>query len=280
MRKIILMGMMGLVMAGNGVAKTEGGLILSGLDTISTPKQTGFDFVTQTCCTTSINIAPYKCVNHFLINAYLATKYLLSLWPDNQNGPAYCINMDKMNLDSIKAAPSDSIFYLQPNGHGDDIPVDSLSSRIGNVYLMKTAPDPRDGYPYYAKIKIIKFIVVDSAQHQIKMVFLWAANITGYHDLTTSGLDTFHLDGTPTLTQDNSLSATSANRPLTPAVFKVATGKFFIPLALQSPGAFLSIYDLSGKQLARVSAGTGRVIDLRQFGAGRGVFVVRVSPHP
>jgi hypothetical protein len=276
MRKIILMGVMGLVMAGSGFAKTNGGLILSGLDTMNYSAEKGFDFVTQEKCSLSADYSPsYPCFKHFYLNAFEDPFLHYDLRVPN----GYSVKSGKVNLDSLKNAPSDSIFSSNYNVKHliDSIPPDSLSSRIGNVYVLKTGNDPRDGYPYHAKIKILKFIVLDSMSHSVKMIFLWAVNLTGYKDLTTQSLDTFHLDSTPTHTHDNPLSATLATRPLTPTVFKVATGKFFIPLALQGTNAFLSIYDLSGKKLGRVSAGNSRVIDLRQFGVGRGVVVVRVE---
>jgi hypothetical protein len=270
---------MGLVMAGSGLAKTGAGLIFSGLDTLWSSRFPGFDFVTQTACTTFSGYS--GCYSHFYFINTRYTTWYYEVGINIRAGIAseYSMKMGKMNLDSVKSAPPDSILYKNPLGKIDSIPPDSLSSRIGNVYILKTATDPRpaSNRPFYAKIKILKFIVIDSAQHSIKMVFLWTYNKSGYPDLTTSGLDTFHLDNTPTLTHDNSLSATHANRSLTSAVFKVATGKFTMPLALQGSNSFLAVYDLSGKQLGRVGAGNSRVIDLRQFGTGRGVVVVRVE---
>jgi hypothetical protein len=270
-----------LVQASAIHGKEKGGLILSGLDTLSTKNQKGFDFVTQTCCTTSINTAPYACVDHFLINVYLSVNnYLLSLWPDNQNGPAYCINMGKMNFDSIKAAPADSIFTKQPNGHGDDIPVDSISSRIGNLYLMKTATDPRPIYdnPFYAKVRILKFVVLDSAQHQIKMVFLWAYNLSGLPDLTTSGLDTFHLDGT-TLNQPNNRLANSMNRANAgQCVFKVVGDRFVLPQELVGKVKWLTVWDLRGKRVARIEVGNSNSnLELPKDLKGKGIFVVKLE---
>jgi hypothetical protein len=258
---------MGLVLAVNSYSRTDAGLIFSGLDTLNIPREKGFDFVTQTACTSYfVN----TCILHFDMQYYSPSlKYMIFV----QNG--YSINKGKMNLDSIKTAPNDSLFI--GSLEVDSIPPDSLSSRIGNVYVLKTGTDPRPFYdvPFYAKIKILKFIVLDSAKHDIKMVFLWAYNRSGDPDLHTSGLDTFHLDSTP-------ISRNASNRPhagqaATALVFKVATGKFTVPVALQGSNAFLGVYDLAGKKIGRVAVGNNRVIDMRQFWAGRGVVVVRVE---
>jgi hypothetical protein len=101
--------------------------------------------------------------------------------------------MGKKNLDSIVTAPSDSVFEAAPGTHVDSLFPDSLSSYIGNVYVIKTGEDPRDEYPYYAKIKILDIIVHDLAENKIDMVFLWAANWSGLRDLATTNLDTFDL---------------------------------------------------------------------------------------
>ena len=45
-----------------------------------------------------------------------------------------------------------------------------------------------------AKIKILDFTGRDLENHEIDMVLLWAANISGRRDLATSSLDTFTLD--------------------------------------------------------------------------------------
>jgi hypothetical protein len=233
-----------------------GGLILYGVDTINTKNQYGFDFVAQKSCTVGINNAPFACVNHFLFTSGV-NQY--NLVPDAQDGPAYCISMGKMNLDSIKTAPADSIFTKQPNGHGDDIPADSLSSRIGNVYLMKTATDPRPAFnnAFYAKIRILKFNVIDSAQHQIKMVFLWAFNISGLPDLTTSGLDTFHLDGT-TLNQPNSRFANSNNSRQSDILITQRSST--VSFALSANSTIIGIYDIDGRLVVKLPVPNGTAV--------------------
>jgi hypothetical protein len=73
------------------------------------------------------------------------------------------------------------------------IPPDSLEDYIGTVYVIKTGEDPRDERPYYAKLKIMDFNLIDAANHEVEMVFLWAVNLSGTTDLRTANLDTFNL---------------------------------------------------------------------------------------
>lgn len=149
--------LIGLMLSLNSFSMTEAGLIFSGLDTLDIPQEKGFDFVTQVACTSYF---VSSCVLHFNVVFYSPNlKY--TIFVDN----GYSINKGKINLDSIKTAPNDSQFTGSLKV--DSIPPDSLSSRIGNVYLLKTATDPRPVWnqPFYAKIKIIKFIVIDSASH-------------------------------------------------------------------------------------------------------------------
>jgi hypothetical protein len=264
--------LMGMVMEGSGMGKTEGGLILRGLDTLDIPREKGFDFVKQTACTSYfVN----TCVLNFDEQFYPPSlKYVIFV----QNG--YSINKGKMNLDSIKQAPADSLFT--GSLYVDSIPPDSLSSRIGNVYLLKTAPDPRPGYNYslFAKIRIIKFIVIDSAQHQIKMIFLWGYNDSGIRDLTTKGLDTFHLDGTSALPSNLPPTSPANLSSVNKQFFMTTTSKFTLPQSLPGAYTFVTVYDLAGKMLGRAVADKNRVVDLRQFAQGKGVLVIRMSPRP
>ena len=99
----------------------------------------------------------------------------------------------KINLDSIKLAPPDS--ELVDNNGGDlyrvfEVTIDSMQSLKGTSYVIKTRTDPRDQRPFYAKLRILDFIVIDSVNHQVEMVFLWVCNTNGWI-LESSGLDTF-----------------------------------------------------------------------------------------
>jgi hypothetical protein len=124
----------------------KAGLIFSGLDTINFPNDKGFDFVVGSPCTVQ---SSSNCVIHFNFIYYPPSyKYMIFV------ELGYSVNEGKINLDSVKTAPSDSIFWKNTNSRADSIPPDSLSSRIGNVYLLKTATDPRPVWnrPFYAKI--------------------------------------------------------------------------------------------------------------------------------
>jgi hypothetical protein len=264
---------MGMVMAGNGQGKTAGGLILSGLDTLLTNKLFGFDFVTQTACTSSSDYP--GCQQHFYFQNFgnnASLNYHIGLWL------GYGIKMGKMNLDSIRTAPLDSIFYLN-DGTVDIIPPDSLSFRLGNVYVLKTGTDPRPIWnrPFYAKIKILKFVVIDSTNHSVKMVFLWAYDNTGTHNLATSGLDTFHLDGTSSLPSNHQSPSHANLSSVNKTFFTIATSKFTLPQSLLTPNTFVTIYDLSGRTLCRLAPANAGTIDLRRMGAAGRVFLIKVE---
>jgi hypothetical protein len=194
-------------------------------------------------------------------------------------------DLGKLNLDSIKSAPPDSLMK-DDLGLGQPymflkIAPDSLSKCIGNVYLLKTATDPRPLWAtaFYAKIRILKFIVVDSASHNIKMVFLWACQMSGTGDLHTSGLDTFHLDGTATLPRNNASTSHAAFSSRNQNVFKVVGDMFTVPKVLIGSGTSITVFDLSGRKLGTVRMGREGSVDLRGYGAHNGVRVVRVETN-
>jgi hypothetical protein len=236
------------------------GLILSGVDTINTKDEYGFDFVSQKACTTFFSSA--QCVNHFtfVINGFY-TQYELDI------PSGYSLNMQKTNLDSIKSAPQDSLFYKQTIGYCDNISVDSLSSRIGNCYIIKTGSDPRPIWSgsFFAKIKILGFHVIDSAAHEIEMRFLWAFQLSHGRDLATSGLDTFHLD-TPTISKPQSQASRSINRTLNGQyVFKIVGDKFVLPQELVGKVKWVSVWDLRGRRMGKIEVRNERVIELNRF---------------
>ncbi|HUI91460.1 MAG TPA: hypothetical protein VLX68_04340 [Chitinivibrionales bacterium] len=107
------------------------------------------------------------------------------------------------------------------------------------------------------------------------MVFLWAYNNSGVHDLTTSGLDTFHLHGT-TLTHPVSsrLQSSIQNGPM---FFKAITGKFFVPSYLQGTKAVTTVYDLAGKMLSKLVLKNEKYLDLHRFTGANGAVVVKVG---
>jgi|WetSurMetagenome_2_1015567.scaffolds.fasta_scaffold13163_5 hypothetical protein len=259
--------------------KEDAGLILSGLDTLWTNKLIGFDFVTQTACTSSSDYP--GCYRHIYFQDYTDIHLHYDLRIEVRGGAAseYSMKMGKVNLDSIKLAPPDSILYTQPIGKIDSIPPDSLSSRVGNVYVLKTGTDPRPVWnrPFYAKIKVVKFIVVDSASHSIKMVFLWAFNRSGYPDLTTSGLDTFHLDSVPTAIREAGIAAPRVSGPAGGRyVFKVVGDRFVVPEGLVGKKC-LGVYDLMGKKLGEIFLKEAKTVNIAGFVKARGILVIRVE---
>lgn len=243
-------------------------LTLSGVDTISYAHEYGFDFISQLACTTSTYTPPYNCYNHFTFYYYnMISAYTLSA------GTGYGIRAGKINLDSIKVAPPDSSFKMSPQF--DSIPPDSLSSCVGNSYIIKTGVDPRDGRIYFAKIRIVGFRVVDSASHTIVMRFIYACNVNGSRDISTSGLDTFNFPTStiPSGTTPRSLAFSSGQR-----VFKVVSDRFVVPKELLVSAVYCSVYNLSGKMLGRILIANKRIIDLTGIkGVAKGVLVVRVE---
>jgi hypothetical protein len=243
------------------------GLILSGVDTISYSHEFGFDFINQQACTTFTYNSSYGCYNHF---SFFYNSGIGQFELGVEYG--YGIQAGKVNLDSIKTAPPDSSFKLSL--HVDSIPQDSLSSYVGDSYIIKTGADPRDGWIYFAKIRILGFRVIDSANHQVEMRFLWACNdLAPIRDLTTSGLDTFNLS-TTILSQGS-----SPFRNISPNnVFKVVGDRFVIPKEFVGTGAYLTVYDLTGKKLGSVAVGNKAQVDLSSVRGSRGgVMVVRVE---
>jgi hypothetical protein len=252
-------------------AKPEAGLILHGVDSLYIPRDIGFDFVMSSVCTTFSN---NSCFHHIEFTFY-DPDYIIFITE------GYGVKMGKMNLDSIKTAPADSIFQKNPFGRADGIMPDSLTSRVGNCYVIKTGRDPRPSInvPFFAKIKIIKFIVVDSAAHQIKMIFLWAYNSDALRDLTTKGLDTFHLE-TPTINQPNDRFVKSLNRSApNQYVFKVVGDRFVLPQELVGKIQVVGIYDLAGRKLGKITfTPSTYVIDLSRIkGNSKGIVVVKLE---
>jgi hypothetical protein len=256
----------------------KSGLIINGIDTLWINKKIGFDFISQSACTTWNALYPNNsCYMHFYLNFYQDPNAHYDL----RVPLGYAITLGRINLDSVKQAVSDSIFSTKSIGKIDSVPPEFLSSYIGNCYILKTGIDSRPAYkiPVFAKIKILKVIVLDSTSHQIKMVFLWAYNDDGTRDLKTTGLDTFHLD-TPTLIQQNSRFANSMNHTYpNQYVFKVIGDKFVLPRELVGKVKWLTVWDLKGRELGRIEVGNlNGNIDLKRFvKLSGGIGVVRLE---
>ena len=251
----------------------ESGLILSGIDTLKVGQ--GFDFVLQRACTSSADLA---CKAHFGMSWDGIGSFIALL-----TGIGLIVDSGKLNLDSIKSAPPDSLMK-DDLGIGQPyrifrIAPDSLQKCVGNCYILKTGPDPRPFWAgvYFAKIKILGFDVIDSASHQVKMRFLWACQLTHARDLTTTSLDTFHLD-TPTLNRPNSRFAKNVNSAApSQYVFKVMGDRFVLPKELVGKVKWLTVWDLRGRKIGRIEVGNERVIEMKGHMNVQGMAVARVE---
>lgn len=270
----LITGMFALFILSGSVSAVNPLLILSGVDTLLISKIPGFDFIEQKACT---SFSDYPgCHNHFYFQFFQEAQ----MHYDIRVEYGYAVKMGKMNLDSLTSAPHDTIFQKSP-GRADAIPPDSLSSRIGYCYWIKTGVDPRPAFSgtFFAKIKILNFKVIDSAQHKVEMVFLWAFQFSHGRDLRTSGLDTFHLDNPPVFVRSGQ-SHPAFSIP-DQRVYKVVGERFIVPAGTISTGAFLSVYDLAGKRLGSAVVGKDGVVDLRTVRRGvRGVVMVRAIAKP
>jgi hypothetical protein len=232
----------------------------------------GFDFLDQVACTTN---GSYKgCyTNFYIIGSSIATGLV------SNNG--YGANMGKVNLDSLKTAPADSIFAKSPSTI-DDIPFDSLPFRVGNSYWIKTGPDADGGQILFAKIRILSFPIMDSIKPETAMTFLYAVSPNGSRTCITSGLDTFHLPYYPTGVLPPEASP-SKKTPVFSSpgqlVFKVVGDRFFLPKELEGISGYLSVFSLAGRRLERV-AFDGKTREINLSGVGKsanGAVVVRVE---
>jgi hypothetical protein len=169
-----------------------------------------------------------------------------------------------LNLDSIKAAPPDSEMVEEIGDAGlyrvFNVTPDSLNSLIGTSYVIKTRDDPRRGNPFYAKIRILDFNIIDSATHTAEMVFLWLCNTNGW-SLGSAGFDTFNLD-TPTAVALKKQNVTLKNTRA-PSVYKVVGNAFTIPQELAGKVTYAEVFDVRGRLLGRVEVGEG-FIDLKR----------------
>jgi hypothetical protein len=260
------------------IAEKNAGMILNGVDTISTQQGAGyFDFITGNPCSTWGG-PNSPCVGHIGLQ-FEDAEYLCYI-----NDPGGLVkDMGKKNLDSIKSAPPDSLMS-QDVGIGVGgiflIRPDSLKKCVGNCYIIKTGIDPRPIWklPLYAKIKILNFFIVDSANYNIKMSFLWVFNRSGPKDLTTSGLDTFHLVTTSSRPHTNQLVGNQFSRFTGGQyVFKVVGGRFVVPEELVNKVKFLEVFDLKGRVLEKIIFDHERICGLPIFEKGKNVVIVKIK---
>lgn len=246
--------------------KVQAELIFSGVDTLITYKRFGFDFITEKTCTTTDDTK--DCYSHFYFNPF--SDPLLHY--DIGVPLGHVIKMGMINLDSLKIAPHDSIFqkYL---GRGDSIPPDSLFSRVGHSYFIKTGVDSRCQCKYFAKIRILGFRVLDSANRKVEMRFLWHFSPVGSKDLTTSGLDTFNLN-----TSVIAYTPLALHNTIQKSVFKVIGDRFTVPKECLGNGSYLIVYDLAGKRLGKIDVENQSQIYLSKIRGSKGrVKVVKVE---
>jgi len=231
------------------------GIIYSGVDTLQTAEYTEFfDFILQR---RAESMADYDSdeFNAHIRFSNIGTRFFLDVEPGFgsvavQKYQAY----GKMNLDSIKII--DETEMISDTGLGTlafNVEQDSLKSLIGNCYAIKTLKDPR--FPqisYFVKIKILDFDILDSASHVVKMTMLWAFDLIGSTNLTTTGIDTFSLDNpvkvNKNLSNNNLLKTLSAGD----LVKKVIGNSIVIPDELVGKVKTVEVYSLQGKLLESI----------------------------
>jgi hypothetical protein len=226
----------------------ESKLIFSGVDTLNTLDFLDyFDFILQRPCTSQADYESQAFAEHLHFQWFDAGYELIV---SDVNYP--CMkDLGKINLDSIKVAPPDSDLVID-NGGGAyrvfDVTPDSLKSIIGTFYIIKTRVDPRYDRPFYTKIRIIDFDVIDSANHIVEMVFVWAMQFNGSKDLPTSNLDTFDIP-VPIISNPKKNNFLSSNHFESQTVFKTTSNRFVIPEELVGRVKFAEVYDLRGRLL-------------------------------
>jgi hypothetical protein len=226
-------------------AAAKAGLVQMGVDTLNVQDGRTFqalDFVLGKVCS-SCDLSPTAaCYCHIAFFSPIPPMpaYPLEV-PDG-----YGMLFGKLNLDSVRAAPPDSVLTNRPQHRIDTLfwHPDSLRSYIGNVYVMKTGTDARVHFPFFAKIKILKFIVRDTVTHDIDMVFLWVCNESGYTDLQ-SAVDTFTLDTLPVSTSPSARTRISSpsSRASAYAVLRVARTGLVVT-------GERGVWDLRGRRVA------------------------------
>jgi hypothetical protein len=259
-------------MLNNNILCAQVGLVVFGIDTMRNDNF-GMDFILQRPCLSS---SDNQCHPHFCVGLDAVE---LVAWI---NGQGLVLDMGKMNLDSIKSAPPDSQmkedFGIEISYRIFLIAIDSMQKCIGNCYIFKTGLDSRRGYQMYAKFKILGFNVVDSINHYVKMRFLWVCNRSGYPNLASSGLDTFHLDP-PTLNRlGNKLLGIGNHFEAKQYIFKSSGNRFNLPQEYMGKVNRFSVWDLQGKRLAEIKLNKSNSLiqmpkDLRR----NGILIVRAE---
>ncbi len=280
MNKIKLIFIILIIFKTNLIAEIMAGLIFSGVDTLHTKLYEGyhegyFDFVLGRPCTSEVDYNSSEFNDHIVFTWDISPPvYVLAITP------SYGLFKDfgKINLDSIKEAPPDSEL-VDRNGAGIyrvfNVTPDSLNSLIGTAYIIKTREDPRDDCPFYVKLKILNFNVIDSINHEVEMAFLWAYQATGGKDLETTGLDTFNI---PTaIVSDIKKSALQSNKRRIKTVFKVYGNRINIPEHLVGKVRFAEVYDLRGRLLGIVSVANEKIFSIKNIVGVKEVCIIKLK---
>ena len=166
------------------------GRIKLGLDTLDYFYEYGFDFLAERACTTRSYSPTEGCYQHLQVNFQSADRtYNL------RTEGGYGMSLGKLNFDSVSEAPSDSLLHEQHYGRFGIIPEDSVEEYLGTVWVFKTGEDPRREYPFRAKVKLLDLQISPMDPDSFDFIFLWAANVSGWGDLTTADMDTFNFEG-------------------------------------------------------------------------------------
>ena len=224
---------------------TTAGLIKTKLDTLNVGAELGYDFVNMAPCAARYDRG---CELHIEFWYYgIPAAYTLFV------PRGYGFMVGDTCLDSIKSAPSDSIFKLGEYGRAGYIPPDSLAQYIGKVYVIKTGEDTHMDYPLYAKLRILDFTVRDNDAHKIDMVFVWACNWGGYPDLHTANLDTFtldyHVDTIPETTANPRIIALQEKSTALGRTVRVsvgADGRLVLPHDMLQGNGPVMVFDAAG----------------------------------
>lgn len=251
-------------------------LIYYGIDTLNSINWTAFfDFVLQRPCSSETDYNNTEFQEHLQFGWDIPSTYALVISPVNGRFKDF----GKMNLDSIKASPPDSEL-VEDNGGGPyrlfNVTPDSLKPLIGASYVIKTRSDPRPAWsgPFYAKLRILDFDIIDSANHEVEMVFLWACQMDHSKDLQTSNLDTFDIP-VSIVSDFNKFKFTLVNNK-TQSVFKIIGNKFTIPENLIGKVKFVEIYDLQGRLIKKIKIRKNdQAFDICSVGSLNKIFIVK-----
>jgi hypothetical protein len=252
------------------LAKPDAGLIFTGIDTIDDVNGS-FDFIMQRACTSSTDNTCYY---------QIAFGFNTDNYEGSIHGQGAMVDVGKVNLDSIMAAPSDSLMK-DDLGLGQPyvffkIKPDSMMKCIGNVYIIKTGLDPRRGNHMFAKLKILGFNWTDIDNHHIKMRFLWVFNNNGFRDLRSSGLDTFNLESPVMNINTNTEKKRKKNFiDENPKEFIIIGKRFSIPPEIVGKVKRLTVYNLLGKKIKEIKINNEIIIEINEDVKSNSISIIK-----